>query len=109
LDTNLDLNIAGFGSDARDRFKLPAIIAQRFAARYGRPLDPSHTVVVGDAPNDIACARHAGFRVVAVAHRIDRHDLAQCYPDAILDDLTPDVAVATIKALIQGSSESTVH
>jgi phosphoglycolate phosphatase-like HAD superfamily hydrolase len=61
LDQHLDLDIGGFGSDARDRFELPAIVAGRFAARYGDALDTGRTVVIGDAPNDIACARQAGF------------------------------------------------
>jgi phosphoglycolate phosphatase len=100
LDRNLDLDIAGFGSDARDRFALPAIIARRFAVRYGSPLDPHHTVMIGDTPNDIACARHAGFQAVVVAHSIDRHELAQQQPDAILDRLAPDVVVATVRSLI---------
>lgn len=106
LDMNLDLGIAGFGSDARDRFALPAIIAQRFAVKYRRPLDPGRTVVIGDAPNDIACARHAGFHVVAVAHRVDRTELARHRPDAILDHLVPDVVVATVKSLVQPAAES---
>jgi phosphoglycolate phosphatase len=109
LDPHLELDIAGFGSDARDRFALPAVVAQRFATKYGRPLDPRRTVVIGDAPNDIACARHAGFHVVAVAHRLNRPELEQHHPDAILDRLVPDVVVATIKSLVQTAAESAAH
>jgi len=106
LDGFLDLDIGGFGSDARDRFDLPAVIAQRFAMRYGQPLDPHRTVLIGDAPNDIATARHAGFHVVAIAQRISRDELAQHQPDAILDGLIPDVVVATVRSLVQQSPGS---
>jgi phosphoglycolate phosphatase len=54
----------GFGSDHEDRGRLPAI------AR-GRASDPpwprSRTVVIGDTPRDIACARVDEVRVAAVA------------------------------------------
>jgi phosphoglycolate phosphatase len=100
LDTHLDLSIGGFGSDARDRFLLSAVVADRFATRYGAPLDAATTVLIGDAPNDIACARHAGFQVIAVAHRIGRDELAQDQPDAVLDRLEPHVVVATVRSLV---------
>ena len=106
LDGHIDLSIGGFGSDARDRFELPAVIAQRFAMRYGESFDPRSTVLIGDAPNDIATARHAGFHVVAIAQRISRDELAEHQPDAILDGLTPDVVVATVRSLVQQSSAS---
>jgi phosphoglycolate phosphatase len=52
-----------FGSDAEDRDALPAIAR----ARAGLPAWPrSRTVVIGDTPRDIACARADGVRVVAV-------------------------------------------
>lgn len=102
LDSRLDLTIGGFGSDARDRFELPAVVAERFAARYSEPLDAGRAVVIGDAANDIACARHGGFRVIAVAHRLTRDELAQHSPDAILDDLEPNTVVATVESLIGG-------
>ncbi|WP_429428324.1 haloacid dehalogenase-like hydrolase [Nocardia sp. GAS34] len=73
LDRYLDLGIGAFGDDARDRFELPAVVIKRFTAQYGTALDTSRTVVIGDAPNDIACARHAGFHVIAVAHRMPRN------------------------------------
>jgi phosphoglycolate phosphatase-like HAD superfamily hydrolase len=54
----------GFGSDDEDRGRLPAI------AR-GRASDPpwprERTVVIGDTPHDISCARVDEVRVAAVA------------------------------------------
>ena len=52
----------GFGSDAEDRELLPPIARAR-AGGWER----SRTVVIGDTPRDIACARADGLRVVAVA------------------------------------------
>ena len=52
----------GFGSDAEDRGALPSIARERAggAAR-------EDTVVIGDTPHDIACARAGGVRCVAIA------------------------------------------
>jgi phosphoglycolate phosphatase len=55
----------GFGSDAEDRSVLPAIARRR--AGDGTPYPRGRTVVVGDTPRDIACARADGVRAVAVA------------------------------------------
>lgn len=56
----------GFGSDAEDRTELPAIARAR-AGAGGRPHPRAATVVIGDTPRDIACARADGLRCVAVA------------------------------------------
>jgi phosphoglycolate phosphatase len=56
----------GFGSDHEDRSELPAIARAR-AGRDGRPWPREQTVVIGDTPRDIACARADGVRVVAVS------------------------------------------
>jgi phosphoglycolate phosphatase len=56
----------GFGSDAEDRAALPAI-ARRRAGPIGSPFPRERTVVIGDTPRDIACARADGVRCVAVA------------------------------------------
>jgi len=70
----------GFGSDAEDRTELPAV-ARRRAGSDGRAYPREHTVVVGDTPNDIACAHADGVRCVAVttgpfsAHDLRRADL----------------------------------
>jgi phosphoglycolate phosphatase-like HAD superfamily hydrolase len=52
----------GFGSDAEDRAALPAVARER-AGGWAR----ERTVVIGDTPRDIACARADGVRVIAVA------------------------------------------
>ena len=55
-----------FGSDAEDRAALPCL-ARRRAGTAGLPYPREHTVVIGDTPLDIACARADGVRAVAVA------------------------------------------
>ena len=72
----------GFGSDDEDRGRLPAI------AR-GRASDPpwprERTIVIGDTPRDIACARVDEVRVAAVAtgpYAIE----ALADADAVVDD-----------------------
>jgi phosphoglycolate phosphatase len=54
-----------FGSDAEDRAALPAI-ARRRAGRTGAPYPRDQTIVIGDTPRDIVCARADGLRCVAV-------------------------------------------
>jgi phosphoglycolate phosphatase-like HAD superfamily hydrolase len=56
----------GFGSDHEDRAALPAI-ARRRAAREGAAWPRERTLIIGDTPNDIACARADGVRCLAVA------------------------------------------
>ncbi|BAD59223.1 hypothetical protein NFA_43740 [Nocardia farcinica IFM 10152] len=101
LGADLDLNLGAFGSDARERFDLPAFVVDRFQARFGYPLDRGRTVIIGDAPNDIATARHAGFGVVAVAHRMSVDELAQHSPDAIVNSLEPDAVLSAIRVAME--------
>jgi phosphoglycolate phosphatase len=55
-----------FGSDSEDRSALP-MIARRRAGSTGHPVAREQTVVIGDTPRDIACARADGVRCIAVA------------------------------------------
>jgi phosphoglycolate phosphatase-like HAD superfamily hydrolase len=55
----------GFGSDHEDRTELPGIARVRAGTRE-RPHPREDTVVIGDTPLDIACARADGVRCVAV-------------------------------------------
>jgi phosphoglycolate phosphatase-like HAD superfamily hydrolase len=55
-----------FGSDDDDRAALPPIARRR--AGVGRRAWPrERTVVIGDTPRDIACARADGVHVIAIA------------------------------------------
>ena len=54
-----------FGSDAEDRAELPAL-ARRRAGGGSHSYPREKTVVIGDTPRDIACARADGLRCIAV-------------------------------------------
>jgi phosphoglycolate phosphatase-like HAD superfamily hydrolase len=56
----------GFGSDSEDRTDLPPIARQR-AGRRDAPHPRERTVVIGDTPRDIICARADDLRVIAIA------------------------------------------
>jgi phosphoglycolate phosphatase-like HAD superfamily hydrolase len=56
----------GFGSDSEDRTHLPGL-ARRRAGAVGHPWPVERTVVIGDTPRDIICARADGVRCAAVA------------------------------------------
>ncbi len=56
----------GFGSDSEDRDELPRIARER-AGDGGMPHLRECTVVIGDTPLDIACARADGLRCIAVS------------------------------------------
>jgi phosphoglycolate phosphatase len=72
----------GFGSDHLSRAELPPL-ARRRAAHPPWPRE--RTVVIGDTPRDIACARADEVRVVAVATGpFAVADLADA--DAVVDD-----------------------
>jgi phosphoglycolate phosphatase len=55
-----------FGSDSEDRAALPSI-ARRRAGSRGAPYPRTHTLVIGDTPRDIACARADGVQCAALA------------------------------------------
>jgi phosphoglycolate phosphatase-like HAD superfamily hydrolase len=78
-----------FGDESFDRRDLPALAAERINKQLGHELAPEQFIVIGDTPNDIACARHFGARVVAVAtSRINpAEELQALEPDALLPNL----------------------
>jgi phosphoglycolate phosphatase-like HAD superfamily hydrolase len=78
-----------FGDESFDRRDLPDKAARRIINHLRVELSPEQFIVIGDTPNDVACARHFGARVVAVATgRVhSRDELEACRPDALLPDL----------------------
>jgi phosphoglycolate phosphatase-like HAD superfamily hydrolase len=79
-----------FGDESHDRRDLPALAADRICKHLQLDLAPEQFIVIGDTPNDIACARHFGARalVVATSRMFTREDLLACHPDVLLPDLS---------------------
>jgi phosphoglycolate phosphatase-like HAD superfamily hydrolase len=91
-----DFEIGAYGSDSPRRTDLPLIAAERAARRYGHVFAGPDIVIVGDTPNDIACARAVGARTVAVATGPFGVDELRAHaPDAVLPDLTDTGAALT--------------
>jgi phosphoglycolate phosphatase-like HAD superfamily hydrolase len=91
-----------FGEDSHDRRDLPAVARERISRHLGLDLSPEQLIVIGDTPNDIACARHFGARAVAVAtgRSYSTADLLAHQPDAVLPDLTDtELLLNTLAAL----------
>lgn len=87
-----------FGEDSHDRRDLPALAAARINSHLKLDLRPTQFVVIGDTPNDIACAKHFGARSVAVAtgRSHSTQDLRACHPDALLNSLADAEAVLRV-------------
>lgn len=85
--------VGAYGSDHEERDRLVPIARRRAAEYWGEEFAPADTIVIGDAPADIRCARAGSARVVAVATGGTTMDeLARFAPDALVSGLdTPDV------------------
>lgn len=63
----LQFKVGAYGSDAMDRNDLPAIGMARARQLTGEPFDGNNTIIIGDTPADILCARAGKATAVAVA------------------------------------------
>ena len=94
-----------FGDDSHDRRDLPAIAAERISRHLGFDLRPHQFIIIGDTPNDIACARHFGAHAVAVATgrmygKTGADNLLNYNPDVLLPDLSnTELVLRTFDAL----------
>jgi len=79
-----------FGDESHDRRDLPALAAARIRKYLGLDLAAQQFIIIGDTPNDIACAQHFGARSLAVAtsRMFNAEALRACQPDAVLPDLS---------------------
>jgi phosphoglycolate phosphatase len=99
LTGHLDLDIGAYGDHHENRAEL-VYLARRNAARaYRQDFAGEATVVIGDTPLDVAAARAAGARSVAVATGASSAaELAAAHPDVVLPDLThTDAVLAAIR------------
>lgn len=80
--------VGAYGSDAMDRNQLPRIAMQRAEALTGTPFNGRQTIIIGDTPADILCARAGQATAVAVASGWHAAATLQKYqPDHLLDNL----------------------
>ena len=87
-----------YGDEAFDRNALVPKALASVAAAGGPAIAPRDAVVIGDTPLDVACARTAGARSIAVATgSYDVSSLGAAGADVVLTDLS-DVA-AVLRAL----------
>ncbi|CAN5826435.1 HAD family hydrolase [soil metagenome] len=79
-----------FGDESHDRRDLPALAAERIKIKLKLDLQPHQFIVIGDTPNDIACAHHFGARALAVGtgRLYSTEDLLECSPEAFIPNLS---------------------
>jgi phosphoglycolate phosphatase-like HAD superfamily hydrolase len=100
LDRWLNLEMGAYGSDHADRNELVPIAIDKVRAARGHRYRPDQVWVVGDAPNDLACARAGGARCLLVATgRPTFDELEALGPDALRHDLSDvDDIVALLRS-----------
>lgn len=83
----LQFRVGAYGSDAMDRNELPAIGMARANQLTGDRFDGNNTIIIGDTPADILCARAGKATAVAVASGWHAAaTLAEYRPDFLFDN-----------------------
>ncbi len=78
----------GFGDQAPTRAGLVVRAMLQYEAAYGSPADPERTIVIGDTPRDIDCAKDNGCVAFAVATgRASAAELREHGADIVVDNL----------------------
>ncbi len=83
-----DFVVGAYGSEGWERAMLPPIALERAQAHTGQTFAPENVVIIGDTPNDIACATSIGARTIAVATGpFTTEQLRQHRPDHVFEDM----------------------
>ncbi len=102
-DLNEYFPIGGFGSDAEERADVLRHGHRRAEQLSGETISADNVFVIGDTPLDVAAARRAGFRAVAVATGGSTIEvLAKTSPDYLMPDMTH--AFAWMETLVASGS-----
>lgn len=95
-----------YGSDSANRNALAPIALDRARSSIGAMVDEADTIVIGDTPADIDCARAVDAPVLAVATgSYSMSDLSKLKPDFLLPDLGNTEQVVRILRSAQGESD----
>ena len=96
LDTALDLEIGGYGSDAYPRGSMLMRVRHQASEKYGTPAEHVPAVYVADTERDIEAAALGGARCIAVATgRATVAELRDAGADLVLTDLADTGQVLT--------------
>ncbi len=77
-----------YGDQGASRRDLPPLAIARAVAHHGRPFDPSQTVIIGDTPLDVDCAKANGCIALGVATGpVPRETLLESGADLAVDTL----------------------
>ncbi len=88
-----DFYYGGFGDHSPNRPETARKALASAAEYFGRDIDPARSLIIGDTPNDIACARAVKARVLAVATgRFSMEELEKYQPDFLFPDLSDHTA-----------------
>jgi phosphoglycolate phosphatase len=88
-----------FGEDAVDRNDLLPVAYARYTERYGTRIDPRRTVIIGDTPHDVACARAGEARAVCVTTgQFDRDSLLEAGAEVVFHELSDTEEVIAVLA-----------
>ncbi len=87
-----------FGDESHNRNDLPELAAARIREHLAVDFEPHQFIVIGDTPNDIACAKHFGARSLAVGtgRLYSTKDLLACDPDAFIPNLSDSIQVLKV-------------
>lgn len=78
-----------FGCDSADRMALPAVAHERANKHFGKDFTVEDMVIIGDARNDVLCAKGYGTTSIAVCTgKTLKEELAELQPDFLFDSLS---------------------
>lgn len=87
-DIHREFTFGAFGEFERDRNKLPQLAINEVRKIHGFTPDPSRSLILGDTPRDVICAKNAGMKCVAVTTgKYGYEELAEYEPDLIIESL----------------------
>ncbi|MGH9549212.1 MAG: HAD family hydrolase [Terriglobales bacterium] len=100
--------IGAFGSDSPNRLDLPAIARERAKKYFNIDFQPHEIVIIGDAVNDVLCAKGYGCISIAVnTGRTTWEDLEEQKPDYLFRSLKGTDEV--MQAIFSDPQHKTVH
>lgn len=97
--------LGAFGSDASDRKQLLPFAWKRAEELLGERFPPERTVIVGDTPADVACAKAWHAKSIAVAGPShEARDLVATGPDAVVPSLEDHLFLPVFFAVAESPS-----